>query len=628
MKTYKKIVVYLLLFGTFIIQTGTSQANPTAPNALTFINPGTSDVVLAELDEFATVVMGDPWDMNEPTDLSHYRAESNLSNSTFSGGVYSAQMNGSNDGAERITLLSAGAQNNQALRIGKIGYNFPIDANKYRYLTYRLYKSHSNKNTGLIRWYEDDTRTSSVMGVSTPFDIPAGAGWHTIVVDLKTIGLQQGSKNWEGTIRELIIHPFEGAGAQNATVKLDWARLTADDPLTARPFTIQWSGGSGTITLYASPDDKTLDTTNDILIGTANASDGSYTFQTGVLPAGTYYIAADTDSGVVWSNGALVINTPPQIEFISPSMESGTEYSASVIGNAWDMSDVQDINYNMQPWETSCVTNEQFSGGIYSADLYQCPSGVTYVDPVLYIGGMNPYPPGTQDPVIDTSKYRYLSFRFYHSGTQNVQEGWVARFGWWTVNGTDGQVTEDVVMSRDIVLLEGWNTYHVDLWASDIIDEAHPVKRSWLDSAPNRLRLDPSELNVSLLPATIQLDWIKLTAINEIKQGDIFPIKYEVASSRPVTVTFYYDSDTNPNNGRSLINTINIANSVAQNNNVVTPQAMTYFLYLPMILNNACVGCVTWETASVSLGTYYVCADLWDGYNTIYRCSDAPVYIR
>ena len=73
--------------------------------------------MLVEMDEFATNVLGDPWDMNEPSDLTRYRSDSGLINSTFNNGIYSAQMT-AGDGGEKITLLKAGAPNHTALRIG------------------------------------------------------------------------------------------------------------------------------------------------------------------------------------------------------------------------------------------------------------------------------------------------------------------------------------------------------------------------------------------------------------------------------------------------------------------------------------------------------------------------------
>jgi hypothetical protein len=488
------------------------------------------------------------------------------------------------------------------------------------------------------------------MGFSNGFSVPpicAGeSGWNVYVLDLKTIGIVSGSHDWTGTIRELLLHPFAGTGTVGATIKLDWARLTTADPRTARPYTIQWTGNGtgGPVTLYASPNDTLLDADDIVITTNQSAGDGSFTFQTGVLPAGRYYIAASNTNGTAWSSGPLIINAPPQVTLTRPSMTSGQEYAANEIGNAWDMSDVADVNYNLMAWEkaSTCVSNESFSGGIYSAQIPNCPAGSPYSDPILYLGGLNRYLPGTADPVIDTSKYRYLSYRYYHSGQQNVADGWVARLGWWRVAADDGTVLEPPVMSRDVIIQEGWNTYKLDLWAADLLDEAYPPGTpSWTASHPNRLRFDPDELAAALTPATIQLDWIKLNAMDEVSQGGSFPIEFTLAGTLPVTVTFYYDPDTNPSNGRFLIGTQAAlaagwkpaepgaaSDTVAQ---IISSSGMTQTVFLPVIARNliACSGnCYIWNTAGVPKGTYYICTDAWDAHNAAYRCSEAPVVVK
>ena len=588
-----------------------------APTAVTFTTPGASGATVAELDEFATIVMGDPWDMDEVTDLYYYRAESQMTNSAFANGIYSAKMTNGN-GGERITLASMLAANNAALRIGKNGYDFPIDANKYRYLTFRIYKSCASCTSGFVQWFADDSYASSVMGMKS-YSLPGSAGWHTMVVDLKTG--TTGSRAWTGTLRELIIHPFSNGA--NATVKLDWARLTAENPNTARPYTLQWTGG-GAVDLYASPGNKTLDN-DDILIATGKT--GSYTFQTGALPAGDYYIAAKEGSSVSWSSGPLKLNSVPDATIDSPSMTSGAAYAETVIGNAWDMDDAGDLNDVLPAgWET-CVSNPSFTNGIFQATLSGCSNDGTHTDARFIVGGLNPA--GSPDPVIDTSKYRYFSFRYFQAGEQTVGDGWIARLGWWQKEG-GGLPGESTVMSRDVIIYEGWNTYKLDLWAADIVDEAHPVQRAWTASAPNRLRFDPSELKLTLMPAQIKLDWMKLTAVDEVKRGDSYPIAY--SGEAGASYTFYYDTDTNPGNGRNLIGTTTLqTTAVSQPSNVGSITADT-FVYLPMIMNKfaGCTSdaCYYWDTGSVAAGTYYVCLEGDDGFNTIYRCSEAPMIIR
>ena len=170
-----------------------------------------------------------------------------------------------------------------------------------------------------------------------------------------------------------------------------------------------------------------------------------------------------------------------------------------------------------------------------------------------------------------------------------------------------------------------------DLWAGDVVDEAHAVQRSWRDSASNRLRFDPTELHQTLLPAHFEIDWIKLTAIDEANANGIFPIKYDVQADLPVDLTVYYDTDTNPANGRTLITTI----SATVKRLIITPNTAVadHFLYLPFIVNppGPCgddSACYEWDTSGIAPGTYHVCMQIEDAYNSNYRCSDAPMKIQ
>ncbi|MCP4362179.1 MAG: hypothetical protein GY796_29585 [Chloroflexi bacterium] len=620
------LLLNIFIMGALIIllDSHSSLAAPT----VTINVPSADGDTLSEVDEFATTIMGDPWDMAQPSDLTRYRADSGMVNSTFSNGIYSATMP-TGQGGEKITLLKAGAPNHTSLRIGKIGYNYPINADEYRYLTFRIYKSCTSCNSGLIEWYSEDTYTDAVKGISNSYSLPATADWHTITIDLQSIGIQRGQQNWSGFIRDLAIHPFAGADAAGAIVKLDWARLTAEDPSTSQPYTIDWTNGSGVSNydIYASPGNNTFDSNDILMASNVDGIAGSYTLQAGVLPSGSYYIGIDTGSGISWSPGTLTLNAPPQVSISKPSKTSGEEYSASVLGDAWDMEQNDDLNDSLPiGWET-CVSNPTFTG-IYSAVLTGCSIDNVYTDARFVLGHMNT--PGVFDPTIDTDTFRYLSYHYSLDGQQNVEQGWVSRFGWWQ-QGANGNTSQEIVMSRDVVLDEDWNTYKLDLWADDIVDEAHSVQRSWLNSAPNRLRFDPAELYLSLLPNDLQLDWIKLTAMDEVQQGELFLIEYEITDSQDVNLTFYYDVDTNPDNGRSLIDTVFVPAAVHSLSISPANANDTYFIFLPVIMNNTynCTGdCYVWDTTAVAPETYYICIEAQDLYNTTYQCSEAPVIVR
>jgi hypothetical protein len=192
-------------------------------------------------------------------------------------------------------------------------------------------------------------------------------------------------------------------------------------------------------------------------------------------------------------------------------------------------------------------------------------------------------------------------------------------------------------MSRDIILHEGWNIYKADLWAPDAVDESHPAQIPWTASAPNRLRLDPAELYFSRFPATVQIDWMKLTAMDEVFRGAPFPIRFSVRSNHDVSLTFYYDADTNPNNGRTLIGSttaVGELESVGPETSVVSLAGQGQVIYVPLIVNKltsfSCAppDCYVWNTTGVLRGTYYVCVNSQDAFNSTYRCSEAPMVVR
>jgi hypothetical protein len=264
-----------------------------------------------------------------------------------------------------------------------------------------------------------------------------------------------------------------------------------------------------------------------------------------------------------------------------------------------------------------------------------CSTDTYYTDARLILGHMNP---SGVDPVIDTNYYRYFSFHYMLEGDQFIGEGWIARMGWWqTINGI---TTEPAVLSRDMILLEGWNTYSVDLWAADVIDEAHSVQVPWTSSAPNRLRFDPAELFLTRLPANFHIDWVKLTAMDEVMRGEGFPVEYELVADGATSTTFYYDTDTNPTNGRiaaQLASSTSTASpslspatedSGSHPDQLLAETATGHFVYLPTILNNYCSDCTIWDTALVAPGEYYICIEASDAYNTSYQCSAAPVKVK
>ncbi len=127
--------------------------------------------------------------------------------------------------------------------------------------------------------------------------------------------------------------------------------------------------------------------------------------------------------------------------------------------------------------------------------------------------------------------------------------------------------------------------------------------------------------------------------MDEVARGESFVIKYEAESVRPASVIFFYDSDKNPANGRTRITTIDggasgmlAPSTMEQTTSTLSPtdSHAERTVYLPLTMNQYlnCDDCVRWSTEDVAPGRYFICAEIDDGYNSTYRCSDSPVLVR
>jgi len=336
---------------------------------------------------------------------------------------------------------------------------------------------------------------------------------------------------------------------------------------------------------------------------------------TGNVPVGE----ADLWPNVTTSIVPLTINTPPDLTITSPSMVSGKDYAATILGDPWDMFNPQDI---VQTWE---IAQASFENGIFTAVTSGGHTGGNdWGDPQLWLHvGSN------SADYIDTSQFKYLTLRACHPGVQDIGFGWVFRLLWASNNfGLDHSTSDDFIVE------DGWPSYiEDDCWQTYKIDMAHINLEP--DGGPNLgwtgklrvFRLDPTEYPYS---AQFKIDYLKLTAMDQVNRGQRYLIRYELQTASPVILNFYYDTDQDPTNGATLIGTSQILSTTPAA--TVSPSLNAepgYKVFLPMIVRGEdCSGnCFTWDTSGVPAGNYYICIQIQDGYNTNYRCSEAPVAV-
>ena len=337
------------------------------------------------------------------------------------------------------------------------------------------------------------------------------AGWHTYTLSLPAM---TAAGSWSGLIKELRVDYATSVGV---TVIIDWIALT-----------------------------------------------------TGNTPAGK----ADLWPNVTSSQVPLTINTPPDLTITSPSMVSGKDYAATVLGDPWDMSNPQDI---AQTWE---IAQASFENGIYTAVTSGGHTGGNdWGDSQLWLHvGSNPA------DYIDTSQFKYLTLRACHPGVQDVGFGWVFRLLW-----APNNIGLDHSTSDDFIVEDGWPSYlDNDCWQTYKMDLAHINLEP--NGGPNLgwtgnlriFRLDPTEYPY---PAQFKMDYLKLTAMDQVNRGQRYFIRYELKSTFPVVLNFYYDTDKDPTNGVTLIGTRQILSSTPTA--AVSPSlngGSVYKTFLPFII--------------------------------------------
>jgi hypothetical protein len=568
--------------------------------------------------EYATHDWHDAWDMNEETDLYLFSSPTcnqvspMFANSTFSNGLWSATFAVANP---YLWLIHPGYPS--ALHVGKDGNVHPIDANLYTQLTFRMYLAPnfdpSQTPGGFLGWTPAPGDVSNVntsnFGESRFFRVYPG--WNTYTIDLTKIGLQQGNLNWGGQISGLMLFPaFLPAGT---TIQIDWVRLTA-----AQSQSVAWRGtwqsGSTAVLsfssdnvnfnplrIYSNYDPYKIQIIEPNVIPAGNNGVGSYDVPASFMP-GSAYVKVSISGQTSVSAGPLQPNARPDFTFVAPSYTSGEEFASSVVGNPWDMSDAADVS----SWD-KLVSPPAFSSGILTATSVSDPPncGMPWGDPKLFLnmGGKS----------VDTNYYRYLTIKVKMNASFDFGNGWVSRFYWVRNN------YYNYGGSNDMPLYSGWNIFNVDLWGN-VQDDAAPGNAAWRSISPNILRFDPHEIPPS---TQFEIDYIKLTANDTAQTGSTLWIKYLLSSS--YTPTFYYDTDRNAANGRT------IAGSRAPV--TLAPKAGPSVIFLPLVTRNFSQtdppGTRTfgWNLTGVPAGAYYISADVNDGYNTTTWYSETPAII-
>lgn len=314
------LLVLLAVIALSVASTGiSSNAYAATSDTITLTSP--SNVTIAESDDYATQVLGDPWDMNTVSDINWPH---DLVNISASNGIWHANPTTAQGG--NVSLVYQNFRNSYSYLGEKDGVNFPVDSNRYSRLWLRMYSDVSGQAP--IWFFKHYTYNSN--GNSNFLTVEPG--WHVYSIDLRATG-SGGTGTWTQN------GPYEGLRldmpwfAPGNNIQVDWVRLTPD---TAQSVNISWTyqgTGSSRVDLYLSNSSNATDG-NEYKIANVAASSNSYNWNTTGVAPGTYYIHASMNGA--WSSiGPLTVNTAPIVRVDAPSTLSGEDFAQAQLAASW-----------------------------------------------------------------------------------------------------------------------------------------------------------------------------------------------------------------------------------------------------------------------------------------------------
>jgi len=553
-------------------------------HALSVTQPTAASVVPAG-DDYATQVLGNPWDMNDAADIETQESFG-VTGQTFSAGLYTA--NTTANGAFIYPLFMGYPQTINLSR----GANSPIDTSRYRYVTIKLRATQPPATIQFARVVFLDSGNSyndGTFGYSAYSTLLANQ-WMIITFDM--IGQIDGTSPHHWTdfpqVPGLRIDPATtNAGGAYASVQfnIDWIRLTAPAS-AAQKTTVQWTDSPvSTYKLAAVDSGGTSFSLTNSVSGTSFQADLSF------LPPGQYHIQVSrTDNSATANSATFAINSPPQPALTAPaaSGDLSKDFATTVVGNPWGPIEAAD-----------------FVPGIGVRNF----TNVSYSNPV---GSFNGRPLNNDTGwffnlnghAIDASLYRSLCFALEVFGPRNVGTGSVARVFWGNATGaltTSQQLTLDDNNGDTTV-----GRYCIADLAAYAPDPADPPNGGTWSGSKTVFRIDPDEFTPPGGCSTadtchdVRLDAVTLAPFAQANPSYTFRWNLSDLDDANVNLSLYLDPDTNPGNANELL------------------------VYSATVANGS--GQFAWpDSREINYGTYHVLALATDSKNSVSQYASGPL---
>lgn len=641
------LLTLLLLLGIAL-----SSASVARGNTLTAVTVPTA--AFAEGNDFATRVLGDPWDMSNYADISHALNESGqrrlvnnptMANGAFSGSSFNDANNG--DGNPYIFPLypgytGDGSPDPVAVPLtDRIGYNYPITSatNHCLYIALNTQSPPPNAfgpDVMRIFWFADHTlnTTPALFGMTYVQLYPEPGTptprWQVIKVDLSAAGtpLAAGGTRWENRAQWQGLRIDTTAIAAGTPFAVDWVRLT---DCAAVNQTITWTPNASVNAIWLQPVGVTP-TRNIRLVTGVNGSSGTASVDFQGVAAGSYYVGVGTTTTCCseMSTQAITINQAPAGQFVTPSYTSGLDY-ATQVGNPWDF----DLGIT-DGTVASLTPGAPAASAAYTSDglLVTTPPGPLPAgsDVVIYMN---------TPQAIDPNVYRYLTIDMETSWLapwENIPDGMIGRWIW-SIQGVSGipgyrcnivspDIPYDIGRQQITIDLFSLKSGTAEAWQGDCPPVGTPT---WRTGPVLATRFDPNE-NVTGVadpttgggPFTQRIRSIQLTKTPAVsKAGGSYNIALGLSEDpTALTTTFYYTTSTAAPTQHLAIATPAVSGLP---NKIFVPQVQRSGI---APLTSRYMSFFSWDLTSVTAGSYYICAVINDGLNSQTTCSKVPITVQ
>lgn len=255
-------------------------------------------------EDYATSVLGNPWDMSSAADLENLEGSGypyewrQFSSPTFANGEFSAiadpPIPGNNESDVQVHM--------------NIPTNTPVDTRKYRYLTYRLWVDETNYPTIADKiergWVSRPVYWNfNLFGDGgRPKAHNVYEGYKTYTIDLWDTSIVEAGLPFQANnqLRSLRIDPLETT--IHTQFKLDWVKLTSETQAANGAVEIAWvtedpDSTNVSATLYYDNDRSGYNGTQIVHLPNVGTGNAGYTWNTSGVAEGSYYIYIELNDG-------------------------------------------------------------------------------------------------------------------------------------------------------------------------------------------------------------------------------------------------------------------------------------------------------------------------------------------